>query len=299
MKRDEPSEIAMKVVDNVDVLLAYWDREQRCKFANASYQRWFGKSRPELLGITLKELLGPVYELNLPYILAALRGETPVFERAFQVPDGSTRYSLASYHPDIVDGVVNGFTVQVTDVTQLKRMEFELQEAKQRAEAQASHDFLTGLPNRMLLNDRIAVALAAARRNGGMFAVVAIDLDDFKSINDTHGHAAGDEALKEVACRMTGAIREMDTVARLGGDEFIVLVNDVKSPESVESTMRRMLDAVSEPWSYQTLAMTPSMSCGVAIFPADGASAEELLSNADAALYKAKKAGKNRLAFAG
>src|SRR5581483_12072923 len=160
MAQELINNIAIKVVDNVDVMLGYWDRNLKCQFANAAYQVWFGKSRRDLLGSSIQDLLGPLYEMNLPYILAALEGKAQVFERTIPLPDGSTRHSLASYYPDIVNGEVCGFTVQVTDVTRLKRLEFELQEAKNRAELMATHDFLTGLPNRVLLMDRIEIAMA-------------------------------------------------------------------------------------------------------------------------------------------
>jgi len=290
-------DIAMKVVDNVDVMLGYWDRDLRCRFANAAYQVWFGKSRQDLLGSPIQDLLGPLYEMNRPYILAALDGKTQVFERAIPLPDGSTRHSLAAYYPDIVNGVVCGFTVQVTDVTRLKRLEFELQEAKIRAELMATHDFLTGLPNRVLLMDRIASAMARVRRSAGLFGIVAIDLDGFKAINDTYGHDAGDGVLREVASRMKGAIRATDTISRLGGDEFIFLLNDVATTEAVTSAIQHMMDAVSQPLQFKTVTITPGLSCGISIYPTNGTTEKDLLARADAALYEAKRLGKNRFVF--
>jgi len=290
-------DIAMKVVDNVDVMLGYWDRDLRCQFANAAYQVWFGKSRQELLGRSIQDLLGPLYELNRPYILAALDGKVQVFERAIPLPDGSIRHSLAAYYPDIVNGTVCGFTVQVTDVTRMKRLEIELQEAKNRAEVMATHDFLTGLPNRVLLMDRIAIAMARVRRRGGLFGIIAIDMDGFKAINDTYGHDRGDDVLREIARRMKAAIRSTDTISRLGGDEFMLLVNDVGTIDGLRSAIQHFLDAVCQPMQVGDLAMTPSLSCGVAVFPTNGTKEKELMSKADAALYEAKRRGKNRFVF--
>jgi len=290
-------DIAMKVVDNVDVMLGYWDRDLRCQFANAAYQVWFGRSRQELLGSSIQDLLGPLYELNRPYIQAALEGKVQVFERAIPLPDGSVRHSLASYYPDVVGGTVCGFTVQVTDVTRLKHLEIELQEAKKRAELMAAHDFLTGLPNRVLLMDRIAIAMARVRRAGGLFGIIAIDMDGFKPINDTYGHDRGDDVLREIAGRMKAAIRSTDTIARLGGDEFILLVNDVATLEDLRSAIQHFLGAVCQPMQVAAVSMTPSLSCGVAVFPTNGTQEKELMTKADVALYAAKKQGKNRFVF--
>ena len=296
--QEEMSDSVRKVVDNVDVMLGYWDRDQRCRFANAAYKTWFGKSPRELLGRPLKELLGPIYELNLPHIRAALDGHIQVFERTIPLPDGTVRHSLASYYPDVVDGVVRGFTVQVTDVTRLKQLEFELQEAKKRAEVLATHDFLTGLPNRLLLVDRIETAMIRVRRSQGSFALTAIDMDGFKTINDTYGHDAGDAVLKVIAARMKAVIRATDTITRLGGDEFIFLANDVDSMEGLVQAIRRLLGAVCQPLQLPSLDLTPSLSCGIALFPTNGTSESELMAKADAALYQAKRQGKNRFVFA-
>lgn len=218
--------------------------------------------------------------------------------RTFTLPDGTKRYSITSYFPDIVDGTVCGFTSQVADVTPLKVLEFELMAANARAEFLETHDFLTGLPNRVLLMDNIRDAIARVRQDGGIFGVIAIDMDGFKSINDNYGHGVGDLTLKEVAERMQGAIRAIDTATRLGGDEFICLVNDVHTVEEIVHAMNRLLYAVCKPIQFEAAIVNPRLSCGIALFPANGATEAELVDNADAALYRAKKQGKNRVAFA-
>ncbi|AXC13456.1 diguanylate cyclase/phosphodiesterase (GGDEF & EAL domains) with PAS/PAC sensor(s) [Acidisarcina polymorpha] len=298
MMAHEPIDIAMKVVDNVDVLLGYWDRDLRCQFANSAYLVWFGKSRQEMVGTSMEDLLGPVFESNLPHILAVLRGETQVFERTITLPDGSIRHSLACYYPDISDGEVIGFSVQVADVTRLKNLEFELEAAKNRAEQLATHDFLTGLPNRVLLLDRISTAMANVQRRGGLVGVVAIDVDDFKQINDSHGHETGDAVLKEIASRMKGVVRAEDTVTRLGGDEFIYLAREVKTLSGVQTAIERLREAVCRPVPLQKISLMPSISCGAALYPHHGASATDLLAVADSALYRAKWRGKGCTIFA-
>ncbi|WP_263377032.1 GGDEF domain-containing protein [Granulicella aggregans] len=298
MRRDEV-EIAMKVVDNVDALLGYWDRDLRCRFANAAYGVWFGRTRDELVGLTMEEVLGePLFDMNHNHALAALAGEIQVFERAIMLPDGSIRNSLASYIPDIRDGVVLGFSVQVTDVSRMKSLELELKEAKRQAEVLATHDFLTGLPNRVLLSESIRHALAEVHRKGGSFGVVAIDFDGFKAINDTYGHQGGDKFLQEMAARMKSGIRDGDTVTRLGGDEFVLLVNEAKKSEDVMLTVRRLFDSVRRPLCLEGGSMIPSLSAGIAVFPVDGVSETELMAKADAALYEAKRKGKNRFVLA-
>jgi PAS domain S-box-containing protein len=141
------NEIASAVVDHISAMLAYWDVDQKCHFANEAYRVWFGRSPQEMLGITMKELLGPVlYEKNLPYILAALSGKPQLFERQIPLPDGRIRESIATYTPDIADGVVRGFFVHVADVTPLKERESALREAiRERDQALAEVRTLRGL----------------------------------------------------------------------------------------------------------------------------------------------------------
>jgi len=117
---------ALRVVNQISAMVAYWDANQRCVFSNAAYQDWFGKSPAEMLGMSMQDLLGPLYEKNLPFILGALAGKLQVFERQIPLPGGDTRDSVATYTPDIVDGVVRGFSVHVADVTRLRRREAAL-----------------------------------------------------------------------------------------------------------------------------------------------------------------------------
>ncbi len=292
-----PDKIALKIVAHVDGLLAYWDRNERCRFANAAYQTWFGKTPQQVIGHTLRDLLGPLYESNRPEIDAALRGEVQIFEREYQMPDGSLRQCLASYYPDIVDGEVAGFCVQVTDVTRLKELERQLTQAKLDAENLATHDFLTGLPNRVLLKDTIDAALHRARRSGGFSGVASIDIDSFKTINDTYGHEVGDHVLVEIATRLRSVLRATDTVLRLGGDEFIVVISDLQTREHLHQAFVRLIESAIHPIREGEHHLQPSFSCGVAVFPGGGSTVEDLLRCADACMYEAKRAGKDRIVF--
>ena len=288
------------LVDHLDAMIAYWDRDQRCRFANQAYKAWFGRGRQELLGMSLSELLGPLYTLNLPHIEAAYRGERQVFERAIPRPDGGgVRHSLATYVPRIVDGRVEGIFVHVADVDMLKRLEHELKVARDEAERLATHDHLTGLPNRRLLEDRMAEAIRRAKRTGeGVFAL-SVDVDDFKSINDTHGHAAGDALLVEIASRIGSCVREYDTVARFGGDEFFLLIRGVELDCGIEVLARRILDAAARPLRIGEEVLTPTLSVGVAEYPRHGEDKDALMLASDHALYAAKRAGRNCFRVAG
>jgi diguanylate cyclase (GGDEF)-like protein/hemerythrin-like metal-binding protein len=160
----------------------------------------------------------------------------------------------------------------------------------------AFEDALTGLANRTFLQDRIEQAIATARRNAGTFAVLLIDLDRFKPINDIHGHATGDLALRETARRLQAVARAVDTVARLGGDEFVVLLGGDGGRDEAQLVVKRIMQAVTAPLAVHGLRL--GVSVGIAIYPDDGSSAEQLLARADGAMYDAKDRGGSRYAFA-
>ena len=176
-----------------------------------------------------------------------------------------------------------------TDVTTWMRSQARLQRL-------AFEDALTGLANRALLHDRIEQAIAAARRNASTFAVLLIDLDRFKPINDIHGHATGDLVLCETARRLQAAARAVDTVARLGGDEFVVLLGGDGGRDEAQLVVNRIIQAVTAPLAAHGLRL--GVSVGIAIYSDDGSNAEQLLARADGAMYDAKDRGGNRYAFA-
>lgn len=158
----------------------------------------------------------------------------------------------------------------------------------------ATHDPLTDLPNRTLLNDRLEQAIAKAGRRNGKVAVLYLDLDDFKLINDTHGHDCGDDLLIEVARRITVLLRNEDTIARQGGDEFIVALADIEGLMDVREVAEKVLDALAMPYLIRGRELNTTASIGVALYPENGTDAETLISNGDHAMYCAKKAGRNK-----
>jgi diguanylate cyclase (GGDEF)-like protein len=162
---------------------------------------------------------------------------------------------------------------------------------------QAHHDVLTGLPNRLLFQDRLQQALQLARRRDGRLAVMFLDLDHFKQINDRQGHDAGDEILRQVARSVLSAVRASDTVCRIGGDEFVVLLPYLHGPEDAAEVGRHIIAAVSQPYRIGTTSVRVSFSIGVAVFPADGEDEATLMRRADTAMYAAKREGRNGLRF--
>ena len=161
----------------------------------------------------------------------------------------------------------------------------------------AEHDSLTGLPNRLLFSDRVGQAISLARRHGGRVAVLFLDLDGFKLINDSLGHAAGDEFLKSVAKRLLSCVRTPDTVSRQGGDEFLLLLQDLNEPEGAATSARRVLRGVAEVHLPGRSELHVTASIGVSVYPDDGLDAETLIGNADTAMYQAKKSGRQSYRF--
>lgn len=185
-----------------------------------------------------------------------------------------------------------------TDVTDRKRADAALQESLATLAHHAHHDHLTGLPNRLLFQDRVETALVEAERHDRVLALLYIDLDGFKGVNDAHGHACGDAAIVEVARRLRSVVRASDTVTRLHGDEFAALLPGIERPEDAEALAMAMLTALAEPIVVGRAQVTLTASIGVAVFPRDGGDFDRLLRIADEAMYGAKLAGPNRIAYA-
>jgi diguanylate cyclase (GGDEF)-like protein len=189
------------------------------------------------------------------------------------------------------DGNVLYYEGTVEDITTRKDYE-------QRIAHQATHDVLTGLPNRALLTERIELAIVDSARTKASFAVVFIDLDHFKAVNDTMGHAAGDVLIKKVAKRLLGCLRDGDTVARIGGDEFVLLLPEVQHDcDAMSHIIERVLDAIRKPCAVGGREFTLGCSVGISLHPADGMEAATLLKHADIAMYQAKEGGRNNYQF--
>jgi diguanylate cyclase (GGDEF)-like protein/PAS domain S-box-containing protein len=195
---------------------------------------------------------------------------------------GETEYR----EPDLE--LLHFVSTQIADAIERRRLQARLERA-------ALYDSLTGLPNRPLLSDRISTALARARREEGQLAVLYLDLDGFKQVNDAHGHAVGDQLLAVAAQRMTRCLRSSDTVARIGGDEFVVLLECIKSTGDAERVAEKVRAEFLRPFELHGIGLQIRASIGVALFPQDGTTQQQLLNHADAAMYCAKRAGGDRV----
>lgn len=194
--------------------------------------------------------------------------------------DGTTVSILWSARYSEEDGVRIGVARDVT----------ALRQAEEKLRFIAHHDPLTGLANRLLFHERFESAMRAAHRHQTSLALLYLDLNDFKHINDAHGHATGDRVLRMIAGRLEGCVRETDTVARMGGDEFTVLLTDIQSAEAVSEKVEQIIAAVTAPLGAEFRNIkTPSCSIGVACYPADGEDADTLLNHADANMYRRKR----------
>jgi two-component system cell cycle response regulator len=182
---------------------------------------------------------------------------------------------------------------RVYNMIEVRLLHKEALEFAKSMEALALHDALTGLANRRLLDERASLALAHARRNTTNMAIVFLDLDGFKPVNDTYGHDVGDALLTMAAERLVNAVREEDTVARLGGDEFVIALWEIRDADNATIVGSKLMAAMSEPYSIQGHELCVSASAGFAIYPEHGENVESLMKSADLALYDAKREGKN------
>lgn len=243
-----------------------------------------------LLGYRADELIGtPIIDYVHPDDLAATRSSIVRvmnglphvdFRNRYIRKDGRIVYILWSARWSAEDGVRIGVARDVTT----------LEQAESKLHFLAHHDPLTGLANRALFNDRLDSALRNARRHQSKLALLFIDLNDFKDINDRYGHVMGDKVLCVIASRLEKLVRETDTVARIGGDEFTVLLTDIPSEHAVDHKIEQIITALAEPFTDELNGLElPSASIGVAHYPKDGETAEVLMNSADGNMYQSKK----------
>jgi diguanylate cyclase (GGDEF)-like protein/PAS domain S-box-containing protein len=229
--------------------------------------------------------------------LAAAHGLRSCWSTPILSHQGAVLGTFATYSKEVREPTDAEFRL-IDVATRIAGIAIERKLAEDRIQFMASHDALTGLPNRALLNDRLSQALLHARRYDHWLTVLFIDLDNFKFVNDSLGHNAGDQLLKTVAGRMVDCVRATDAVARLGGDEFVVLLLDQpKSPDIISVTARKLQAAIAEPVRLNGHNVKVTSSMGIANYPGDGTDAETLLANADVAMYRAKEVGRDNFQF--
>ncbi|MDO8607235.1 MAG: diguanylate cyclase [Phaeospirillum sp.] len=270
------------------------DEQGLIETANPAVDRMFGYASGKLVRQHISVLMaGDLHDRHQELFGRYLTGSNRLMGRSVENlgrrADGSM-FPMEISVSELRHGKSRLFTGILRDISERK-------ENEDRIKRLAHHDSLTGLPNRNLLNDRISHALARVRRHGGRMAVLYVDLDRFKPINDTLGHEAGDAVLCEVARRLTTCIRSSDTVSRVGGDEFVVVVEEIGRPGEASMVARKIIDSLARPVIYMTHQCQIGASIGVAIFPDDGATMEDVCKAADIAMYRVKHAGRNGFCF--
>ncbi len=230
-----------------------------------------------------------------------IAGQTDSIDLTWIFEDVTERHqaeeALLRAHDELEQRVVERTAELASANTQLQEEVFERMQAEQRIWHLAHHDGLTGLPNRTLLHDRLEQALAQAQRSRHRVAVMFLDLDRFKNINDSLGHAIGDELLKHVAERLKSVVRAVDTVSRLGGDEFVIVLHEVSSPDDVVQVAEKIVGTLASAVSIEGHQLRATPSIGISIFPDDGEEVFGLMKSADTAMYHAKAAGRNNFQF--
>ena len=256
---------------------------------NRAAERLYGYTATEMLGQNISALIPPNRHDDFPGLFARLGAGEHIehYETIRRRSDGRLVDVSVTISPvrDASDGVVGASTIS-RDITKRKRTERQI-------EHRAFHDPLTDLPNRVLLDDRIQGALARAQRRDAFIAILFLDLDDFKRINDSHGHTTGDRVLKMLGPRLQAVIRPDDTLARFGGDEFVIVCTDIHSRDKAEVIADRINDALTAPFDVGGTKISVSASIGITLGVADD-SPEELLGKADAAMYSAKARDQSR-----
>jgi diguanylate cyclase (GGDEF)-like protein/PAS domain S-box-containing protein len=281
------------LVQNAADIISIVNPDGTIRYQSPSVENILGYSADNMVGTTIYTYLHPDDSETVVESLSMLYADPTVAQRALlraRHADGSWRHLEAIGANLLHDPNVGGLLLNIRDITERKALE-------DRLTHQAFHDPLTGLPNRMFFNNRLQIAADAARRRDSNIAVVFLDIDNFKVINDSLGHQAGDKLLIEVAQRLRGALRSSDTVARFGGDEFTFLLETDVTQESVIQTVERVQEELAQTFEVDGHDLTATCSIGIAVSVPEGLYPEELLRNADIALYRAKRQGKARYAM--
>jgi len=291
----EAQRMTQQLIEALPIPIFFKGTDGRYLGVNKAWEAYFSTPREAFLGKSVHDLYPGNREVAdrlhaMDQELWARPG-TQVYETSITTPDGKQHeaiYYKATFTR--ADGSVAGLIGTIIDITERKQ-------AEARVLHLAHYDELTGLPNRTMFHQRVGHALAQARRSGKELAILFIDLDHFKKINDTLGHEAGDRALKLIAERLRGCLRESDTVGRLGGDEFVVLIEELPRSESVAEVATKILAAVARPFPLDAGEYQLTASIGISTYPGDSEDMQALMKNADISMYRAKEQGRNNYQF--
>lgn len=281
-------------------LISVKDLDGNVILASEHFKNIEGISEEGYVGRNIQEVYSPELseKINAADVKILETLEPLELEEEIRHKDGSMHtYWMVRFPLRDKKGKVFGLCSICTDITEHKNAEDALRDQQSRLNYMAFHDSLTSLPNRALFYDRINHGLARARRSGNRLALMLLDLDRFKYINDSLGHDAGDLFLKALSKRLEENVRDMDTVARLGGDEFVLVLEGVHSDEDIAFVARKVLASVARPINVMEHEISTTASIGISVYPQDGDEADTLLKHADIAMYKAKEAGKDNFKF--
>jgi diguanylate cyclase (GGDEF)-like protein/PAS domain S-box-containing protein len=281
------------IADNSPVLIAYIDSDHMLRFCNATYHAWFKRPLSEIVDRPVEHLVGTDgFAQRLPHLERALGGERVQFVQETTTPEG-LRVLDITYVPDPDEqGRVRGVHAFAVDVTAAKLAEQQLQRL-------ARFDSLTGLANRRHFEERLDQAMARCRRSEHPMALLFLDVDHFKQINDTLGHAAGDDVLRELASRLNACVRGTDLVARLAGDEFVVILEGLKTTAEADLVAQKVLDALQPAFSILGEPLQVGVCIGIGVYRGERMTADQLMAIADTGLYSAKRGGRGRYAVGG
>jgi diguanylate cyclase (GGDEF)-like protein/PAS domain S-box-containing protein len=294
LKLKEREEWLGTILQSIGEGVVATDRKGCVTFMNPVAEKLTGWGQQESIGRPLTSILhaveeesGKLVRISIPEILSG-QLRSPV-NGTVQIVNYQDKIPVEINTTLIRDGKdgASGLVLVLYDLTERKRYEETLR-------YNAVHDHLTGLPNRTLFFDRLSMALAQAQRESHLVAIIMLDLDEFKKVNDTHGHNAGDRLLQGVTERLTHMFRRSDTIARLGGDEFVLLLPDLPYAEVARNVAERIVHCFQKPFDVEGVQVATTASLGVSVFPGDGEDAETLIKNADIAMYRSKDDGRNR-----
>ncbi len=280
------------LTDNVPALLTELDRDERVVFCNGRYESWLGIPPASIINRPIREAVGEAhYEMRKPLLARAFAGEVVSFEQTAKLLVGERTLQTTYLPQRNADGEVVGLYVLANDVSDLKQKQMQL-------DTLAREDALTGLPNRRSFEECVRDAMARSRRSGTPICLLFLDIDYFKSINDSLGHAAGDAVLKEFGRRLKESVRETDVAARYAGDEFVILLEDIASPHEAQLVAGKVLAAMRPAFVLSNRILQVTTSIGIALSEEDDEDFASLMATADSALYAAKKDGRNRFMMA-
>jgi diguanylate cyclase (GGDEF)-like protein/PAS domain S-box-containing protein len=279
-KLAEKEHLLRTITDNLPVLISYIDSNEVVRFSNLTYKTWLNRDPKQALGRPLVDVMGPeMYASRREHIRNVLAGRLTEFQAVLDLTDGP-RHHQVTYLPDTTaDGRVSGFFALTMDITALKRIEAQLEQL-------ARHDTLTGLPNRRHFEERLSEFLL--QREQGAFALMFLDIDHFKAINDAYGHATGDAALKHFSECLKACVRATDTIARLAGDEFVVLLPRLHKRADAETVARKIIKNARLGFTVNGRTLNMTASIGISYAREAAVTSDALFASADEALYAAK-----------